>query len=152
MRITNIFRRRTTKDTCCQRNQLLVSLHNRTHFNTVQRMTIRLRDNNIMRNIHQLPRQVARVRRLQCRICQSFSRTVRRNKVLQYGQPFTEVRQNRTLNNLTRRFRHQPTHTCQLANLLPRTTRTRIHHHIDRIQLLTRSFVTRIIVLLQHIK
>ena len=63
-----------------------------------------------------------------------------RNKVLQYGQAFAEVRGNRRFDNRTIRFRHQATHTGKLLNLRRRTTRTGIRHHIDGVERLLVHF------------
>ena len=64
-----------------------------------------------------------------------------RNKVLQYGQTFAEVRGNRRFDNRAVRFRHQTTHTGQLFNLSRRTTGTRVGHHVNRVEGLLINFV-----------
>ena len=56
-----------------------------------------------------------------------------RVKVLKDGQTFLEVRDNRRLDNLTRRLRHQTTHTSQLLHLVLGTTGTGVRHHEDRV-------------------
>ena len=57
-----------------------------------------------------------------------------RNKVIGYGQTFTEVSSDRNLNGFTRWIRHQTTHTCQLTHLRLITAGTRVSHHVDWIE------------------
>ena len=73
---------------------------------------------------------------------QTLTSTVRRDEVLQYRQTLFEVRKDRVFDDLTAfcsrflRFGHQAAHTGKLANLLFRTTGSRVQHHIDRIETL----------------
>ena len=88
----------------------------------------------ILRHVDQTTGQVTRVRRLQCRIGQTFTGTVSRDEVLQNVQAFTEVCGNRRFNDRSVRFGHQATHACQLANLCRRTTSARVSHHINGVE------------------
>ena len=65
-----------------------------------------------------------------------------RDEVLQHAHSFLEVGQNRVLNDLCTfctgllGLGHQTTHTCQLANLVFRTTGTRVEHHVNGVETL----------------
>ena len=90
-------------------------------------------DHNVLRDVSELTSQVTGVSRFQGRIRQTFSSTVSGREVLKNRQAFAEVRFNRRLDNFTRRFGHQATHTGQLSNLFNTTTSTRVSHEIYRI-------------------
>src|SRR5207302_2902254 len=75
-------------------------------------------DNHILCDIHQTSREITGVGGLQCRVGQSLTGAVRRNKVLQHRQSFAEVGGNRSFDDFTGRLRHQSSHTTQLADLL----------------------------------
>ena len=65
---------------------------------------------------------------------------MRRNKVLQHGEPLLEVREDRVFDDLPSiaaallRFSHQATHAGELTNLLLRSTGSGIHHHKNGIE------------------
>ena len=59
---------------------------------------------------------------------------MRRDKVLQNVQTFTEVGRDRRLDDRAIRLGHQATHAGQLANLRRRTTGARVSHHEDRVE------------------
>ena len=56
-----------------------------------------------------------------------------RVEILENGQTFLKVRNDRCFDDLARRLGHQPTHTGKLLHLRWRTTRTGVAHHIDRV-------------------
>ena len=107
-----------------------------------ERAAVLFADDHVLRYVDQTTRQVTGVGRLQCGIGQTFTGTVRRDEVLQYRQTLFEVRKDRVFDDLTAfcsrflRFGHQAAHTGKLANLLFRTTGSRVQHHIDRIETL----------------
>ena len=107
-----------------------------------KRAAVLFADDHVLRYVDQTTRQVTGVGRLQCGIGQTFTGTVRRDEVLQYRQTLFEVRKDRVFDDLTAfcsrflRFGHQAAHTGKLANLLFRTTGSRVQHHIDRIETL----------------
>jgi hypothetical protein len=80
-----------------------------------------LADDAVLRHVHQTPRQVARVRRLQRGVRQALAGTVGGVEVLQHGQAFLEVRDDRRLDDLARRLGHQAAHPAQLLHLGDRT-------------------------------
>ncbi|MNZ63758.1 hypothetical protein D3C78_819120 [compost metagenome] len=73
--------------------------------------------NYILCDIDETASQVTRVSRTKSRIRQTFTRTMRRDKVLEDGESFTEVGLDRELNDTTGRVGHQTTHTAKLCNL-----------------------------------
>ncbi len=56
-------------------------------------------------------------------------------EVLQHGQTFFKVRDNRRLDDLAVRLGHQTTHTTQLLHLGRGATRTGVSHHVNRVRL-----------------
>ena len=58
------------------------------------------------------------------------------NEVLQYVKTFTEVGFDRKFDGMTSGICHQSSHTCQLLDLLVRSSRTGIRHHIDVVVLI----------------
>src|SRR5438046_5896443 len=59
------------------------------------------------------------------------------DEVLEHAQTLAEVRRNRALDNFSRGFCHQSTHTGKLPHLLPVAARTGIDHQVNRIEFLT---------------
>jgi len=60
---------------------------------------------------------------------------VGRVEVFKNGQTFLEVRDDRRLDDFARRLGHQAAHTGKLLHLRWRTTRARVAHHVDRVDL-----------------
>ena len=119
------------------------------HRQAPQGVAIVFCDDDILRDIHQSTGQITRIGCLQGRVRQSFSGTVCRNEVLQNGESLLEVREDGVLNDVlpSRRGRllrlgHQATHARQLTNLLLRSTCTRVHHHVNRVETLLVSLQT----------
>ena len=131
----NIVNGNTSQDAFVERrDDLIVVLQSRTNQST-ERSAVFFIDDHIVRHIDQTTSQVSGVGCLQCRIGQTLTCTVRRDKVLQHGKTFLKVRKNRVLDNLCTfctgflRLRHQTTHTGKLTDLFFRTTGTGIQHH-----------------------
>jgi hypothetical protein len=80
-----------------------------------------MRDDAILRDVDQTAGQVTRVRRLQRRVGQTLAGAVRRVEVLENGQAFLEVRDDRRLDDFTRRLGHQAAHAGELTHLRRRT-------------------------------
>src|SRR5262249_19515627 len=107
---------------------------------------ILLGDDNVLGNVYETASKVARVGGLQCGIGQTLTSAVRRDEVFEHGEPFTEVRRDWSLDDLTRRLGHQSAHTGELANLLLRSTSPGVGHDVDRVQ------VTLLVLFLQHLE
>ena len=84
-----------------------------------------------MGHIDQTAGQITGVCGLERRIGQALSGTVGGVEILQNRQAFFKVRDDRGLNDLTRRLGHQAAHTAKLLHLGLRTTGTGVGHHID---------------------
>ena len=89
----------------------------------------------VLRHVHQTACQVAGVRCFQSSIRQTFPRTVCRVEVLKNGQTFFKVRDDRRLDDVAIRLRHQAAHPAQLFHLRDRATGTGVGHHVDRVRL-----------------
>jgi hypothetical protein len=68
-----------------------------------------------------------------------FPGSVRGDEILQHSEPFAKIRGDRGLNNLARRLRHQSAHTGQLTDLLLASTRARVSHDIDGVEVFAAS-------------
>src|SRR5690606_11300685 len=77
----------------------------------------------------------------QCRIGQTLTGTVGGDEVLQYVQTFTEVGDDRRLDDRAVRLGHQTTHTGQLTNLRRGTPGTGVGHHVHGVEGLLVHFV-----------
>ena len=132
----------TTKDAFVQGSDNFIVVLKVCTNQSAERTAILFINNNIMRNIYQTTSQISGIGSLQCGIGQTFTGTVGRDKILQYGKSFFKVRQNRVFDDLATfgtcflRLSHQTTHTGKLTNLLFRTTGTGIKHHVHRIETL----------------
>ena len=93
------------------------------------------RDDAVLRHVDQTARQVARVRGLQGGVGQTLTGAVGRVEVLEHRQAFLEVRDDRRLDDLTRRLGHQAAHAGELTHLRRRTARAGMRHHVDRVDL-----------------
>ena len=133
-RIDQPLERHAADDAIAQRLDDLAAFDNRPCLDAVERAAIRLGDDDVLRHVDETPRQVSRVRRLQRRVRKALARAVRRDEVLQHGQPFAEVRRDRRLDDLARRLGHQSAHARQLADLLLRSSRAGVGHDVDRVE------------------
>ena len=112
----------------------VTTFNQRCHHKPRHGAALRPRHDEILSHVHQAACQITRVRSLQGRIRQSLTRTMRRNEVLQYVQPFPEIRCNGCFNDGAVRLSHQAAHAGQLPNLSGGAPRTRVGHHIDGIE------------------
>ncbi|VVN45648.1 hypothetical protein PS624_05759 [Pseudomonas fluorescens] len=130
----------TTQYALTQRLYNVTAFNVRSHQQTVFGAAIDLGYNQILRHVYQTTSQVTGVRSFQRGIRQTFTSTVSGDEVLKYAQTFTEVRSNRRFNDGTVRLGHQTTHTGQLTNLCCGTPRTRVSHHVHRVERLLIDF------------
>ena len=98
---------------------------------TTRGATVVLADDDILRDVHKTPREVAGVSRTQSRVGQTLTSTVGCDEVLGNRKPLAVARDDRARNDLTLRVRHEPSHTGNLANLHPVTASTRADHAVD---------------------
>ena len=89
-------------------------------------------DDDVLRDVDQTPRQVARVRRSDGGVGQTLSGAVGREEVLQHREPLAEARTDRQLDDAARRVGHQAAHPGHLRDLLDVSLGARLGHHRDR--------------------
>ena len=133
-RIDDIFQRYAAEHTVAERLDDLAALHERRDLDAIHSAAIFFADDGVLRDVDETARQVAGIGGFQSRIRETFARAVGRDKVLQHGQTFAEVRRDRRLDDFAGRFRHQTAHTGQLANLLRAAAGAGVGHHENRIE------------------
>src|SRR5262249_21971867 len=133
-RVGDPLERDAADDAVAQRLDDLARLDDRARLDAVERAAIGLRDDDVLRHVHETAGQVARVRRLQRSVREALARAVRRDEVVLHLEAFAEVRGDRRLDDLARRLRHQAAHAGELADLLLRSARARVGHDVDRVE------------------
>src|SRR5215207_58062 len=98
-----------------------------------------LADDHVLGDVDETPRQVARVGRAERGVGEALAGAVGRDEVLEYRQALHEVGLDRALDDLALRVRHQAAHPGELADLLERSARSRVGHHVDRVELVERA-------------
>jgi hypothetical protein len=126
------------EDALAERGDHRAALDDRAHLERALGAAILLDDHAVLRHVDQAAGQVARVRRLERGVGEALARAVGRVEVLEDGQAFLEVRDDRGLDDLARRLGHQAAHAGELLHLRRRTARARVAHHVDRVGLLLR--------------
>ena len=99
----------------------------------LRRAAVFHRDDDVLRHVGQLTGEVTRVGRLEGRIGQTLTGTVRRAEVLEHREAFAEVGLDRRLDDLAGRLGHQTTHTAELTHLFDTTASTGVSHQEDRV-------------------
>ncbi|CAB4933357.1 unannotated protein [freshwater metagenome] len=94
---------------------------------------INLTNDDVLRHVDKATSEVAGVCSTQSSVGQTLASTVRGDEVLQNRETLTEVRLDRTRNDLALRVCHQATHAGNLTNLHEVTAGTRVDHDVDRI-------------------
>ena len=92
-------------------NNLLITLVDRFHRDTLCRPAIQAGDDHILRDINKFPRQVTRIGCLECSVGKSLTGTVGGDKIFEHGKSLTEIGGDRPLDNLTGRLGHEAPHT-----------------------------------------
>src|SRR6185312_9833787 len=98
---------------------------------TTGRTAVVLADDDILRDVDETTGEVTGVCGAQSGVGQSLTGAVGRDEVLGDREPLAVARDDRTRDDLTLRVRHQASHTGDLTNLHPVTTRTRGDHAVD---------------------
>ena len=124
----------TPKNAFTQRLNDFTAFNQRLDSQAIGRAAVVLCDHQILRDVDETTCQVARVGRFQCRISQTFTRTVCRDEVLQHIQAFAEVRRDRRLDNRAVWLGHQAAHASKLTNLRRRAAGARIRHHVNSVE------------------
>ena len=100
----------------------------------VHRVAVFLRDDDVLRDVHELTREVAGVGRLEGRVGETLAGAVGRNEVLENREAFAERSRDRALDDVAVRGGHEAAHTGELADLELRATSLRVDEHVDRVQ------------------
>src|SRR5205814_6069179 len=88
-------------------------------------------DDDVLRDVDETPREVARVRGPDGRVGETLAATVRRDEVFEDREALAEVRTDRQVDDAPLRVRDETAHTADLAHLLRVTTRAGRGHHVD---------------------
>ena len=99
-RVGDLLERRPADDAVAQRLDDLAALDDGPGLDAVHRAAIELVDDDVLRDVDETPRQVARVGRLERGVGQALARAVGRDEVLQHVEAFTEVRRDGRLDDL----------------------------------------------------
>ena len=140
--VDDVMHRHTTEDSFAQRGDDLVAVLEGTADETAKRAAVFFGDDDVVGDIDETASEVTGVGGLQGGVGKTLTGTVGGDEVFQHGHAFLEVGENRVLNDLCAfgtgflRLRHQTTHTCQLGNLVGRTTGTGVKHHEDGVETL----------------
>src|SRR3989449_1756509 len=118
--------RRPPRSTLFPYTTLFRSLERR-HLEAADGAAVLLGDRHVLGHVHEPAGEIPGVRRLERRVGEALARAVRRDEVLEHGEPLTEVRLDRALDDLADasgelllRLRHQAAHPRQLADLVAR--------------------------------
>ena len=90
-------------------------------------------DDAVLRHVDKAAGQITRVGGLQGGVGETLTGAMGGVEVLHHRQAFLKVRDDRRLDDLTRRLGHQTAHTGKLLHLSGRTARTGMRHHVDRV-------------------
>ena len=123
-RVADILCAETSDQTLFKRKCDFIAFDNRTEPDSFERSAVFGTADDILRHIDQLTGHVTGVSGLQSGIGKSFTGTVRTDEVFQNRQTFTEVGEDRTLDDVARRFRHQSAHTGKLTDLILAASRS----------------------------
>ncbi len=126
-----------------ERGDHRAGVDDRTHLDAARRAAIKRRDDRILRDVNQTPRQIAGVRGLQRGVRETLAGAVGRVEVFENRQALLEVRDDRALDDFARRLGHQAAHGGELAHLRGRTTRAGVRHHVDRVD---RTIAARVVL------
>src|SRR5579864_499473 len=146
--ILDLLERHAADDAVTQWLDDFAGFHDTGDVNAVHSAAVVLADDHILGHVDQSARQVAGIRGLESGIGESLAGTVRRDEVLQHGQPFAEVCRDRGLDDFTRGLGHQAAHSRELANLLFRSAGAGVGHDVNRVD---RAFLVALLHLSEHL-
>ena len=143
-RVEDVFLDDAADDAVAERLEDLAALDDRRHDDPVDRAAVFLRDDDVLRDVDETAREVAGVGRLERRVGEALARAVRRDEVLEHGEAFAEVRDDRLLHDLARGLGHGAAHAGELPDLLLRASRAGVGHHVDGVELPAADAVRRL--------
>src|SRR5579859_2465422 len=130
-RVDHVARRGTAEDTLAQAGDDFAAFQNRRNGEAAGGAAIVFDDDGVLGHVDQTAGQVTRVRGLQRGVGQTLTGAVGGVEVLQHGEAFLEVRDDRRLDDFTRRLGHQAAHAGQLLHLGGGTAGAGMRHHVD---------------------
>ena len=133
--IADVIAGRAAQDTRRQRRHDRAGIDDGAHLDAELGAAIVLRDDAVLRHVDQTAGQVTGVRGLQRGVRETLAGAVGRVEVFENRQAFLEVGDDRRLDDLARRLRHQAAHAGELTHLGRRTARAGMRHHVDRVDL-----------------
>ena len=138
-RVDDVVDRAATEDALVERGDDILSLLDLTTDDTAEGTAVLLRDDDIGGDVDETAGKVSGVGSLECRIGESLTGTVGGDEVVEHGETLLEVGQDRILHRLSAltaadRLGHQTTDTGELLDLVGRSTRTGVHHHVDGVE------------------
>ena len=116
-----------------QRCDDLARIDDRTRRDRRLGAAILLGDDAVLGHVDETARQIAGVGGLEGGVGQALAGAVGRVEVLEHRQALLEVGDDRRLDDLARRLGHQAAHAGELLHLGRRAARTRVAHHVDRV-------------------
>src|SRR6185436_12276428 len=141
VRIHDVLDRHASEHPVAERLDDLLALLEGADLEAVDRAAILDVDDHVLRHVHEAPREIAGVRRLERRVREALPGAVRGHEVLEHGEAFLEVVDDRRLDDLAQtardlllRLGHEAAHPGELADLLLRSARAGVGHHEDRIE------------------
>ena len=134
VRVRQVVRHHPPEHTLTQRLDDVTAFDERVEHQTVVRAAVLLGHHEVLCNVDQTSREITRIGGLQRRVRQALAGAVRGDEVLQDVQTFPEVGGDRRLDNRSVRLGHQAAHSGELPNLGRGATRSRVGHHVDRIE------------------
>ena len=137
-RVDDIAGGHATEDAVTQGLDHLAALDERLHGHTVGGAAIVFGDHQILGDVDQTAREVARVRGFECGVGQALARAVRGDEVLEYVQTLAEVGGDGRFDDRAIGLGHQAAHAGELTDLGGRAARARIGHHVDGVERLLR--------------
>ena len=135
LRIRHRIERGTAEDAVAERHLDFVAFDDRLDFDAVHRVAVLLRDDDVLRDVDELTREVAGVGRLEGRIRETLAGAVGGDEVLENRESLAERRGNRAFDDVAVRGGHEAAHAGELTDLQLRATGLRVREHVDRVQL-----------------
>ena len=98
------------------------------------RPAVVLADDDVLRDVDEAAGEVARVGGPERSVRETLAGAVRRDEVLEDGEALHEVGLDRAGDDLALRIGHQAAHAGELADLVERSARAGVGHHVDRVR------------------
>ncbi|OPY92646.1 MAG: hypothetical protein A4E73_00918 [Syntrophaceae bacterium PtaU1.Bin231] len=136
VRVIDVFQDDPAENAFSGRLDDLAAFHQGGDVDSINRTAVLFRDDAVLRDIDEPAGQISRIGRLERRIGEALPGAVRRDEILQDRKPLAEVGRDRGLDDFPRRFRHEASHPCELADLHGAAPGTGVRHHVDGVEAL----------------